>query len=215
MRRRSPAAAAALLVAAGAFAQETTTASPEPVAAPAVVAPPTATPPAALPPLVGRWTLRLESAEVEPRKPNGRSWDVAIGKLGGALGGVVAAASGAGIAVAGGIARLGDHVGQVFEGPDMPDLGAEVRVDALRFATYIVRDTTGAAWDAAWRLDLTGDEPGVVRWTVIDKDLRNDDLVGAGSFTLRELQAAGGVLDQRGGSVRTIRFRLTPARSAP
>ncbi|MCB9544277.1 MAG: hypothetical protein H6706_00110 [Myxococcales bacterium] len=204
-----------LFAALPAAGQETSSATADTLAAPASQpAPPTQPAPAApqATPLTGRWILRLESAEVEPRKADGRRWDVSLGKLGGVIGGLVAAASGAGVAVAGGVARLGHEVGGVLDGPDLPDLGAEVRVDARRFATYVVRDTTGAAWDAAWRLDLAGDEPGVVRWTVIDKDLRNDDLVGAGSFTLRDLQAAGGVLDVSGGSVRTIRFRLTPGR---
>lgn len=159
--------------------------------------------------LRGIWVLTIESAWVAPKKLNGKNWDGSFSDFGAAAGGVVALYSGVGIPAAGAAAKLGHMAGSVISGPESPDLGALVRVDAKKMGTYVVRDTFGAAWGAEHRLRLQGDEPGVVRWEVKDKDLRDDDYVGSGSFTLRELLDRGGVAEFQGGQVTSIRFRLT------
>lgn len=159
--------------------------------------------------LKGTWILSLESAEVDGSKPNGKKWDASMGQLGGAVGGLVAAKTGVGILAIGTAQRLGSMVGGIWEGPELPDLGAYVTVDGRGMSTYVVRDTLGAVWTAEMKLELRGDEAGVVRWNVIDKDIRNDDYIGTGSFTLRELLEKGGASDFQGGAVTRIRFRLT------
>lgn len=160
-------------------------------------------------PLVGRYVLVVESVYVMPTKASGRTWDVTGGFLVKLGVGAAMAVSGAGLVAVGSATKAVDSFSDEIPGPQAPDLQGELQINGQHYLMPLVQDTFGAAWNAEIPLRLNGREQNVANWTIQDIDLENHDLVGSGSVTLRELIDAGQAVEQAGGQVRVIRFRLT------